>query len=73
MTSPSMISDKRTRCPKCRGRATVQSTIELLPGIRYLTLRCISCATVYDAQVPSSPSLAKPLPPALNVRSKVDE
>ena len=54
MTSASMISDKRTRCPQCRGRAAVQGAIELLPGVEYLTLRCISCATVYDAQVPSN-------------------
>jgi hypothetical protein len=36
-------------------------TIELTPGINYLTLRCISCAAIYDAQVPASPALATAL------------
>jgi uncharacterized Zn finger protein len=42
-----------TRCSRCRSRATVQSAIELRPRAEYLTLRCISCGLVYDAQVPS--------------------
>jgi hypothetical protein len=45
-----------TRCSRCRSRATVQSAIELRPGVEYLTLRCISCGIVYDAQVPSDPT-----------------
>jgi transcription elongation factor Elf1 len=61
MTMISTISDKRSRCPHCRARAAVQSTIELMPGVRYLTLRCISCATIYAAQVPSNPTLATAL------------
>jgi transcription elongation factor Elf1 len=61
MTMLSMISDRRFRCPQCRARAAVQSTIELKPGVRYLTLRCSSCATIYDAQVPANPALATAL------------
>jgi hypothetical protein len=57
----STISDRRSRCSRCRARAAVQSTIELTPGVRYLTLRCISCATIYDTQVPSNPALATAL------------
>jgi hypothetical protein len=43
------------RCPRCRSRPTVQSAIELRPGVEYLTLRCASCGLLYDAQVPSEP------------------
>jgi transcription elongation factor Elf1 len=39
------------RCPRCRARSTVQSAVELRPGVKYLTLRCIICGLVYDAQV----------------------
>ena len=42
-------------CPRCRSRPTVQSAIELRPGVEYLTLRCVSCGLLYDAQVPSRP------------------
>ena len=45
-----------TRCPRCRSRAAVQSAIELRPGVEFLTLRCVSCGLVYDAQVPSDPT-----------------
>ena len=41
------------RSPRCRSRPTVQSAIELRPGVEYITLRCTSCGLVYDAQVPS--------------------
>jgi hypothetical protein len=34
----------------------VQSAIELRPGVEFLTLRCVSCGLVYDAQVPSDPT-----------------
>jgi hypothetical protein len=57
----STVSDKRSRCPECRSRAAIQSTIELMPGVNYLTLRCISCATVYGAEVPANPALATAL------------
>ena len=43
------------RCPRCRSRPTVQSAIELRPGVEYLTLRCGSCGLLYDGQVPSEP------------------
>jgi hypothetical protein len=45
-----------TRCSRCRSRAAVQSAIELRPGVKFLTLRCVSCGLVYDAQVPSDPT-----------------
>jgi hypothetical protein len=57
----STVSDRGARCPQCRSRAAIQSTIELTPGINYLTLRCISCAVIYDAQVPANPALATAL------------
>lgn len=38
------------RCPRCRARATVQNAVELRPGVNYLTLRCIACGLVFDAQ-----------------------
>jgi rubredoxin len=54
-------------CPRCRSRPTVQSAVELRPGVEYLTLRCTFCGHVYDAQVPSDPTksttLAKAKPP----------
>jgi len=46
------------RCPRCRWRPTVQSAIELRPGVEYLTLRCASCGLLYCAQVPSEPKMA---------------
>ena len=45
----------RPRCPKCRARPTVQSVVEIRSGFEYLTLRCTSCALVYDAQVHTDP------------------
>jgi hypothetical protein len=39
------------RCPRCAGRPTVQNAVELRPGFEYLTLRCVDCGLVYDAQV----------------------
>jgi len=45
----------RLRCPKCRARPTVQSVVEIRSGFEYLTLRCTSCALVYDAQVHTDP------------------
>lgn len=51
VTSFNIVADKRMRCPRCRARSTVQSVIEIRPGIQYLTLRCVSCHIVYDAQV----------------------
>jgi rubredoxin len=42
-------------CPRCRSRSTVQSAIELRPGVEYLTLRCACCGLLYDGQVPSEP------------------
>lgn len=61
MSFISTISDKRSRCPGCRGRASVQSTIELMPGVQYRTLRCITCATVFDDEVPANPAIATAL------------
>jgi hypothetical protein len=38
----------------------VQNAIELRPGVEYLTLRCLSCGHVFDAQAgierPASPA-----------------
>jgi rubredoxin len=53
MSGVSTTADGRVRCPRCRAGPTVQSAIELRPGVEYLTLRCSSCGVVYDAQVPS--------------------
>jgi len=61
----STISNGRTRCPRCRGRAAVQGTVEIAPSIQYLTLRCVSCAAVYDAEVPTSPMIASALAHAI--------
>jgi transcription elongation factor Elf1 len=46
------------RCPRCRSQPTVQSAIELRPGVEYVTLRCTSCGLLYDAQMPSEPKKA---------------
>jgi uncharacterized Zn finger protein len=54
MRGVSAVDDKRLRCPRCRARSTIQSTVELRPGIQYLTLRCISCGHVHDAQMPAA-------------------
>src|ERR1700747_3336098 len=51
MSNVSTIADKRMRCPRCSARPAVQNAVELRPGIKYLTLRCISCRLVYNAQV----------------------
>ena len=51
MTAIVDITEMRTRCPRCGAGSTVQSAIEVRPGSEYLTLRCTSCALVFDAQV----------------------
>jgi transcription elongation factor Elf1 len=56
MSGVSTVEDKRTRCPRCEARSTIQSAIELRPGVQYLTLRCTACGLVHDAQVLSAPS-----------------
>jgi transcription elongation factor Elf1 len=63
--SSSTVDDRRMRCPRCCGRSTIQTGIELRPGVQYLTLRCISCGLVYDAQVPFGPSSARAVIPPL--------
>jgi len=65
MADLSKIALSRMRCPRCRSRSTLQNTIELRPGVEYLTLRCASCGPVYDAQVPSNPTKS-----AASTRSK---
>jgi hypothetical protein len=45
----------RPRCPKCRARPTVQNAVQIRIGFEYLTLRCMSCGLVYDAQVHTDP------------------
>jgi hypothetical protein len=57
----STISDKRSRCPHCRARASVHGTVEIMPGVHYRTLRCIFCAHVFDDEVPANPALATAL------------
>jgi rubredoxin len=54
MTNVSTIAPSGMRCPRCQSRTTVQNAIELRPGVEYLTLRCISCGLIYNAQVPSN-------------------
>jgi len=58
MSSVSTVDDKRTRCPRCETRSAIQNSIELRPGVQYLTLRCISCGLIHDAQMSSAPSMA---------------
>ena len=41
----------KVQCPRCEGRPTVQSAVELRPGFQYLTLRCDVCGLVYDVQL----------------------
>jgi uncharacterized Zn finger protein len=53
MSGASTVDDKRLLCPRCRARSTIQHTVELRPGVQYLTLRCISCGHVHDAQMPA--------------------
>jgi hypothetical protein len=50
----STIAPSGMRYPRCQSRTTVQNAIELRPGVEYLTLRCISCGLIYNAQVPSN-------------------
>lgn len=52
MENSRTIAANRSRCPRCSARSTIQSAVELRPGVHYLTLRCISCGLVFDAQVP---------------------
>ena len=59
MSAIGNIADERMRCPRCRAYPMVQSAIELRPRLQYLTLRCNSCAIVYDAQVPSPAALSE--------------
>jgi uncharacterized Zn finger protein len=65
MRGASTVDDKRLRCPRCRARSTIQSAIDLRPGIQYLTLRCIACGVVHDAQIPSDLPRASSLPVAV--------
>jgi uncharacterized Zn finger protein len=51
MTAVINFDEKRMRCPRCGAHAIIQSAIEVRPGFHYLTLRCIPCAIVFDAQV----------------------
>jgi len=66
MRSVNTVDDRRLRCPRCRARSTIQSTVELRPGVQYLTLRCISCGHVHDAQMPAglptASAMIAPLP-----------
>ena|ERR1700757_1727200 len=55
------IADERMRCPRCSARPAVQNAVELRPGIKCLTLRCISCGIVYNAQVVADPAAASHL------------
>jgi transcription elongation factor Elf1 len=61
MANGSTIVSGGLRCPRCRARSAVQSAVELRPGVQYLTLRCISCGLVFDAQATpdTSPSGAE--------------
>ena len=61
MRGVSTVDDKRMRCPRCRARSTIQSAVELRPGVQYLTLRCITCGHVHDAQMPAKPPTASPM------------
>ena len=45
----------RQRCPKCRAVAAVQNVVPIRAGFEYLTLRCISCGLVFDAQIHTDP------------------
>jgi transcription elongation factor Elf1 len=45
------IAEKRMRCPRCEASSTILSAVDVRPGFQYLTLRCNSCATLFDAQV----------------------
>jgi rubredoxin len=53
MEDSGTILANRSRCPRCKARSTIQSAVQLRPGVHYLTLRCISCGLVFDAQVGS--------------------
>jgi len=67
MSNVSTIADKRMRCPRCSARPAVQNAVELRPGIEYLTLRCISCGLVYNAQVQAD------LATAAHLMGRIDE
>jgi len=58
MSGIATFADERIRCPRCTIYPVVQSAVELLPEVHYLTLRCPSCFIVYDAQVPFAPAQA---------------
>jgi transcription elongation factor Elf1 len=60
MQGASTVDDKWLRCPRCRVRSTIQGAIDLRPGVQYLTLRCIACGVVHDAQIPSDLATASP-------------
>jgi hypothetical protein len=55
------FADRRSRCPSCRARVSLHGTVELTAGVHYRTLRCISCATTLDDEVPAIPSIARAL------------
>jgi transcription elongation factor Elf1 len=61
MQGASTVDDKRMRCPRCRARSTIQNTVELRPGVQYLTLRCIACGHIHDAQMPAGAPTASPM------------
>jgi uncharacterized Zn finger protein len=45
------IAEMRMRCPRCGVSSTILSAVDVRPGFQYLTLRCNSCAILFDAQV----------------------
>jgi hypothetical protein len=49
MTAVINIAEMRTRCPRCGVSSTTLSAVDVRPG--FLTLRCNSCAILFDAQV----------------------
>jgi hypothetical protein len=52
------FADRRSHCPSCRARVSLHGTVEITAGVQYRTLRCISCATILDDEVPPIPSIA---------------
>ena len=51
MTDVFDIAEVRMHCPRCGAASTVLSASDVRPGLEYLTLRCTSCAMVFDTQV----------------------
>jgi hypothetical protein len=62
MPSANASDYSRLLCPRCRARPTVQSAVELRQGVEYLTLRCIACGLIYDAQAEAHKSSRAPSP-----------